>query len=67
MEMQQEFPRDKYLIAFLGDVRDKERLTRALEQIDIVVHSAVKQVPAAEYNPKNLYDKYSQKILFKHL
>jgi len=53
-EMQQEFPRDKYpnLRFFLGDVRDKERLTRALEQIDIVVHSAaLKQVPAAEYNP----------------
>ena len=53
-EMQQQFPRDKYpnLRFFLGDVRDKDRLTRALEQIDIVIHSAaLKQVPAAEYNP----------------
>ena len=37
---------------FLGDVRDKERLNRALNGIDIVVHAAaLKQVPAAEYNP----------------
>ena len=37
---------------FIGDVRDKERLTRALEGIDTVVHAAaLKQVPAAEYNP----------------
>jgi len=37
---------------FLGDVRDKERLKRALEGIDVIVHAAaLKQVPAAEYNP----------------
>ena len=37
---------------FLGDIRDKERLSRALENIDTVVHAAaLKQVPAAEYNP----------------
>ena len=37
---------------FLGDVRDQDRLTRALEGIDIVVHAAaLKQVVAAEYNP----------------
>ncbi|MBE0417168.1 MAG: UDP-N-acetylglucosamine 4,6-dehydratase (inverting) [Coriobacteriia bacterium] len=37
---------------FLGDVRDKERLWRALEGIDTVVHAAaLKHVPAAEYNP----------------
>ena len=37
---------------FLGDIRDKERLLRALEGIDYVVHAAaLKQVPAAEYNP----------------
>ncbi|MDH3459496.1 MAG: UDP-N-acetylglucosamine 4,6-dehydratase (inverting) [Burkholderiaceae bacterium] len=37
---------------FLGDVRDAGRLRRALEEIDIVVHAAaLKQVPAAEYNP----------------
>jgi UDP-N-acetylglucosamine 4,6-dehydratase len=53
-EMQQEFPESKYpaLRFFIGDVRDKNRLTRALEGIDTVVHAAaLKQVPAAEYNP----------------
>jgi len=53
-ELQQKFPSSQYpqLRFFLGDVRDKERLKRALEGIDIVVHAAaLKQVPAAEYNP----------------
>lgn len=37
---------------FIGDVRDKERLTRALEGVDYVIHAAaLKQVPACEYNP----------------
>ena len=37
---------------FIGDVRDRHRLTRAMEGVDIVVHAAaLKQVPAAEYNP----------------
>jgi UDP-N-acetylglucosamine 4,6-dehydratase len=37
---------------FLGDVRDRERLYRAFDGVDIVVHAAaLKQVPAAEYNP----------------
>ena len=37
---------------FIGDVRDLDRLRRAMEGIDIVVHAAaLKQVPAAEYNP----------------
>lgn len=37
---------------FIGDIRDQDRLIRALEGIDIVVHAAaLKQVPAAEYNP----------------
>lgn len=37
---------------FIGDVRDEDRLRRAMEGIDIVVHAAaLKQVPAAEYNP----------------
>ncbi len=44
-----EYPCLRY---FIGDVRDKDRLRRALEGIDIVVHAAaLKQVPAAEYNP----------------
>jgi UDP-N-acetylglucosamine 4,6-dehydratase (inverting) len=43
------YPQIRY---FIGDVRDRERLSRALEDIDIVVHAAaLKQVPAAEYNP----------------
>jgi UDP-N-acetylglucosamine 4,6-dehydratase/5-epimerase len=37
---------------FIGDVRDKERLMRAFEGVDIVIHAAaLKQVPACEYNP----------------
>lgn len=51
--MQNEFKeyKDK-LRFFIGDVRDKERLKRALEGVDYVVHAAaLKQVPACEYNP----------------
>ncbi len=37
---------------FLGDVRDAQRLSRAFREVDIVIHTAaLKQVPAAEYNP----------------
>jgi len=53
-EMSQEFPPDRHkaLRYFIGDIRDQERLRRALEGIEIVVHgAALKQVPAAEYNP----------------
>lgn len=53
-EMAQEFPESEYpaLRFFIGDVRDQNRLRRALEGIDTVVHAAaLKQVPAAEYNP----------------
>lgn len=53
-EMSQLFPEAKYrqLRYFIGDVRDKERLRRAFEGIDIVVHAAaLKQIPACEYNP----------------
>ena len=53
-ELQQQYPEAEYpqLRFFLGDVRDQDRLRRALEQIDTVVHAAaLKQVPAAEYNP----------------
>lgn len=43
---------DKRLRFFIGDVRDKERLHRAMTGVDIVVHAAaMKQVPACEYNP----------------
>ena len=53
-EMSQQFPDSQYrgIRYFIGDVRDESRLSRALEGIDIVVHAAaLKQVPAAEYNP----------------
>ena len=37
---------------FIGDVRDRERLVRAMQEVDYVIHAAaLKQVPAAEYNP----------------
>jgi len=50
-QMQLEF-KDKRLRYLIGDVRDKERLFRALEDIDIVIHAAaLKQMPVAEYNP----------------
>lgn len=53
-EMSQQFSPLKYpaMRYFIGDVRDQERLIQATEGIDIVVHAAaLKQVPAAEYNP----------------
>lgn len=53
-EMAQEFPDSKYdcIRYFIGDVRDKERLNRAFRNVDYVIHTAaLKQVPAAEYNP----------------
>lgn len=53
-EMRSEFPEDEYpaIRYFIGDIRDKERLSRAFDEVDIVVHAAaLKQVPAAEYNP----------------
>ena len=53
-EMSQKFSDSEYsaLRYFIGDVRDADRLRRAMEGIDIVIHAAaLKQVPAAEYNP----------------
>jgi len=53
-EMSQEFPEsaESPIRYFLGDVRDKDRLLRAFDGVDVVVHAAaLKQVPAAEYNP----------------
>lgn len=50
-EMQQIFNQD-YMRYFIGDVRDKNRLVQAMQGVDYVVHAAaLKQVPAAEYNP----------------
>ena len=43
---------DKRLRFFIGDIRDKDRLYRAMENVDMVIHTAaLKQVPVAEYNP----------------
>ena len=50
-EMQKDF-NDSCMRYFLGDVRDSNRLTQAMSQVDFVVHAAaLKHVPAAEYNP----------------
>ena len=53
-EMSQTYSMDQYpcIRYFIGDVRDKERLNRAFQGVDYVIHAAaMKQVPAAEYNP----------------
>lgn len=52
--MDQEYPASKYpaIRFFIGDVRDKERLTRAVDGVDYVIHAAaMKHVHIAEYNP----------------
>ncbi len=50
-EMAQEFS-ETCMRYFIGDVRDKERLTEAMEGVDFVIHAAaLKHVPVAEYNP----------------
>tara|TARA_B110001450_G_C17627835_1_gene483947 strand:- start:333 stop:1346 length:1014 start_codon:yes stop_codon:yes gene_type:complete len=53
-EMSLEYPVSKYpaIRYFIGDIRDRNRLLRAFQDIDIVIHAAaLKQVPTAEYNP----------------
>jgi UDP-N-acetylglucosamine 4,6-dehydratase len=51
-EMAQKFEGDSRVSFLIGDVRDRDRLTRALDGIDYVVHAAAtKIVPTAEYNP----------------
>ena len=51
-EMAKKFPNENRLRFFIGDVRDKERLHRALDGVDYVIHAAAtKIVPTAEYNP----------------
>lgn len=54
-QMAQEFPIDKFpqIRFFIGDVRDKSRLTRAFKDVDYVIHAAaMKHVHLAEYNPE---------------
>jgi UDP-N-acetylglucosamine 4,6-dehydratase len=51
-DMAQQFKGSEEIRYFIGDVRDKERLHRAFHRVDYVIHAAaLKQVPAAEYNP----------------
>ncbi|MDB0018680.1 UDP-N-acetylglucosamine 4,6-dehydratase (inverting) [bacterium] len=51
-EMRSEFASDQRLRWFLGDIRDRDRLRRAMKGVDFVVHAAaLKQVDTAEYNP----------------
>jgi UDP-N-acetylglucosamine 4,6-dehydratase (inverting) len=53
-QMEKEFSIDRFpqIRYFIGDVRDKERLIRAMQGIDFVIHAAaMKHVPIAEYNP----------------
>ena len=51
-EMAKKFPGETRLRFFIGDVRDRERMYRALDGVDYVVHAAAtKIVPTAEYNP----------------
>ena len=53
-EMKKKF-NEKNIRYFLGDIRDQSRIEQALDQIDIVIHAAaLKQVPAAEYNPSEV-------------
>lgn len=54
-ELKQKYPESEYpnLRYFIGDVRDGERLKRACEGIDVIIHAAaIKQVDTAEYNPE---------------
>jgi UDP-N-acetylglucosamine 4,6-dehydratase len=53
-DMRQQFNERRYACMryFIGDVRDRDRLYRAMDGVDIVIHAAaLKQVPTAEYNP----------------
>ena len=51
-EMSEKYKDDERVKFIIGDVRDRERLSRCLDNIDYVVHAAAtKIVPTAEYNP----------------
>lgn len=51
-EMERKFKSDKRVRFLVGDIRDKDRLARAMDGVDIVVHAAaLKHVPSCEYNP----------------
>ena len=60
-EMAKKFQNDPRVRFFIGDVRDKERLYRALSGVDCVVHAAAtKIVPTAEYNPFECKNKHKR-------
>ena len=67
--MQKKYPKEKFkqLRFFIGDIRDKNRLNRACENIDIIIHAAaLKQVETSEYNPTEFIEtniKGSQNII----
>ncbi len=53
-DLKQKYPQKDYpqLRFFIGDVRDRERLIQASENVDVIIHAAaIKQVDTAEYNP----------------
>ncbi|MBN1824466.1 MAG: UDP-N-acetylglucosamine 4,6-dehydratase (inverting) [Endomicrobiales bacterium] len=51
-EMEKKFNSDERLRFFIGDIRDKDRIKRAMDGVDVVIHAAaLKQVPICEYNP----------------
>jgi UDP-N-acetylglucosamine 4,6-dehydratase len=51
-EMAEQYPNEPRIRFFIGDVRDVDRLRRAFDGVDVVIHAAaLKQVPAVEYNP----------------
>lgn len=53
-ELKQLYPQSEYpqLRFFIGDVRDRERMVQACEEVDVIIHAAaIKQVDTAEYNP----------------
>ena len=53
---------------FLGDVRDADRLNRAFNEVDFVIHAAaLKQVPAAEYNPTEFVKTNVQGLSLIHI
>jgi len=52
MQMREKFKNERKLRFLIGDVRDRDRVYRAMNNVDIVIHAAaMKQVPACEYNP----------------
>src|SRR4030043_633128 len=58
LQMQQKFNDDERLRFLIGDVRDKARLRRAVNGVDIVVHAAaLKQVPTGKYIPTEAFKK----------